>query len=250
MNLKGVIFDLGSTLLEYENIPWDTLNTRCLEAGYAYLREEKENAPPFDEIVQQYVKIRSRYRKYAAETLDEWIITDAIADVLKSAGLNSSVGLANRFFEAYYRPVSEQLTLFADTPYVLEELKKNNLKIGLVSNTIFPESYHLDELKKFNLIRYFDFTIFSSTFGRRKPHRSIFNHAVELSGLPAQQLLFIGDRYIEDYSGPKDAGLQAIIKYREGRDYPDPMPDDVIVVKSLSEMLPLILNEFDDRCRD
>ena len=69
INLKGIIFDLGSTLLEYENIPWDELNIRCLEAGYDFIREEKINSPPFNEIVRQYVEIRSRYRKHAARHL-------------------------------------------------------------------------------------------------------------------------------------------------------------------------------------
>jgi putative hydrolase of the HAD superfamily len=155
--------------------------------------------------------------------------------------------LAERFFEAYYHPVSEQLTLFADTAYVLQELKKKDITVGLVSNTIFPEEYHLRELKRYNLIQYFDFTVFSSTFGFRKPHQSIFEHAVKLAALPAENLVYIGDRYVEDYTGPIGAGLGAVLKFREGREYPDPMPEEVIVVKSLSEMLPIILNEFDDR---
>jgi hypothetical protein len=40
--------------------------------------------------------------------------------------------------------------------------------------------------------------------------------------------------------GPQEAGLQAVLKYREGREYPDPLPENVIVVQSLTEFIGLI----------
>jgi len=95
-------------------------------------------------------------------------------------------------------------------------------------------------LKRYGLLDYFDFTIFSVEFGYRKPHPSIYARAIELIDSPPEKLFFVGDRYIEDCAGPKKSGLTPILKYREGREYPDPLPEDLIVVKTLSEIIPYI----------
>ncbi len=239
-DVDGVIFDLGSTLLEYENIPWVTLNLECFERGYRFLLEENYRPPEFQKFRDNYVRIREGFRDRAAESLREYNIIEPIEVLLKEAGLDGDGELPKKFFASYYQPVSRQLSIFADTLTVLEEIRKSGRKIGLVSNTFFPEEYHRIELDRFNLTPYFDFTIYSSSFGYRKPHREIYNEAINLIDLPAERLLFVGDRYLEDFHGPRENGMDAVIKFREGREYPEPLPDEVVMVRSLTELLPMI----------
>ena len=236
-DVDGVLFDLGSTLLEYETIPWSVLDVNCIDSGYRYLQANDFRLPPIDEFWTRHVEIWDNYRKRSAETLEEWRITDAIAELLESFNIKNNGKLTNRFFDAYYAPISRQLSVFADAPMLLESLKSQGKKIGLVSNTYFPEDYHIRELKRFNLLRFFDFTIFSVTFGFRKPHQSIYKRASELLGIEPSGILFVGDRYIEDCRGPIESGMNDVIKYREGRDYPHPMNDGQIVIRSLTELL-------------
>jgi len=245
--VRGVIFDLGSTLLEYETIPWDDLSLLCLDAGYDYLKNSGHAVPGKDDFIEKYIAIRQKYRKHSGETLDEWIITDAIGELLSAFDLNGSASLAEDFFAAYHVPLARQVTMFADAPTVLRTLKSNRHKIGLVSNTIFPEDAHVEELKKYAIFNLFDFTIFSSSFGKRKPHPEIYKRATELIGLAPENLLFVGDRYIEDYVGPSDFGMQAMIKFREGRPYPDHMPENVTVIRALVELLDYLDLKIDDK---
>ncbi len=240
LNVDGVIFDLGSTLLEYENIPWEKLNLDCFGRGYEFLKKQGLSIPEEKVFRDRYISVRGQYRDRANQTWQEYVITDAIGELLKLNGLTSPDGLADKFFEAFYEPVARQLSIFADSVSVLTELKKRGKKIGLISNTIFPAEYHLREMKNYGLLEHFDFTIFSSSFGWRKPHPAIFNHALEKISLPAEKTLYVGDRYIEDYMGPTQIGMKAIIKYRAGREYPQPWPPEIIVVKSLSEILLLL----------
>ncbi len=240
-DIDGVIFDLGSTLLEYETIPWDELNKKCMEAGYRFLIEEGYAVPTREKFWEKQLEIRTRYRDKAAKTLKEWSLRDALHELLGAVQIDGGDSLADRFFEAFYKPVSRQLTLFADTHSVLAKIKNAGKKIGLVSNTIFPEEYHRNELKKYGLAEYFDFEIFSVTFGYRKPHPLIYRRAVELAGIVPEKLLFVGDRFIEDYQGPVDNGLNAVLKYREGREYPEPLPKSIPIVNSLTELLPYII---------
>lgn len=246
-NIQGIIFDLGSTILEYESdLPWDDLSLLCLDAGYEFLKKAGYGVVDKDTFVARYIEIRNGYRKKAGETLQEWIITDAIGDLMKSCGLNGDHTVAERFFEAYHIPLAKQVIMFSDAPKVLRALSENGYKIGLVSNTIFPEKVHIDELTDYGIFPLFDFTIFSSSFGKRKPHRDIYERAAGLMGLPPGNLLFVGDRYLEDCRGPMDFGMRAIIKFREGREYPDPMPAGVPFIHSLTELLAYLGLEIDD----
>ncbi|UCD16236.1 MAG: HAD family hydrolase [Candidatus Zixiibacteriota bacterium] len=246
LNIDGLLFDLGSTLLEYETIPWDELSLQCVEAGYEFLRESGHSVPPLDEFTGFYLALRTEYRRTAAESLEEWNVTDLAARLLRACGLNEGKKLAETYFEAYALRLSQQVVMFEDTPRVLQKLKAAKKKIGLVSNTIFPEQFHRNDLETFGILRHFDFTIFSSSFGYRKPHPLIYQHAIELMGIDPQRLLFIGDRFQEDYVGPTENGLHAMIKYRKDREYPNPMPEEVVVLRSLSELLNYLPEEFDD----
>jgi HAD superfamily hydrolase (TIGR01549 family) len=236
-DIDGVIFDLGSTLIEYENIPWDELNLTCMAAGYQFLKKGGHNPPEFEIFRAQYNEVRRDFREYAAATLREWDITDAIHQLLLISGIGGGRRMADIFFQEYYKPVAEQLTIFDDTLKVLKELRARRKKIGLVSNTIFPEGYHRKELHDFGIGDFLDFALFSSSFGFRKPHSSIYGKAAELMAIDKSRLLFVGDRFIEDYKGPRDFGMKAILRIREGREYPKPMAEGAIVVGTLSEIL-------------
>lgn len=238
--IDGVLFDLGSTLLEYETIPWSILDVNCLNSGYDFLQKSGYAVPPIDKFWANQVEIWQRYRERAAETLEEWRIVDAVKDLLSSFNIKDNGRLPEKFFEAYYTPVSRQLSVFADALSVLQKLKEKGKRIGLVSNTYFPEDYHINELKRFGLLTCLDFTIFSITFGYRKPHPTIYGRALELLGTEPERTLFIGDRYMEDCAGPAAAGMHTIIKYRHGREYPDLMKEGRIVVNSLTEILEYI----------
>jgi putative hydrolase of the HAD superfamily len=242
-DVDGVIFDLGSTLLEYETIPWSRLDVECVAAGLDFLRRHRYEAPPPDAFMNKLRVLWRQYRDESARTLREWRIIDGLQKLLSGFNLNGGKELAAQFFDAFYQPVSRQLSLFADAPTVLKELKRRNKNLGLVSNTIFPEEYHQRELKEFGLKDFLDFTIFSVTFGYRKPHPAIYERALQLSGLEPDRLLFVGDRYLEDYAGPRERGLHAVLRYRKGRDYPDYLPDDVVVIKSLTELLDYIMDK-------
>lgn len=238
--IDGILFDLGSTLLEYETIPWSVLDVNCLNSGYDFLKKGGYDIPSIDEFWANHIEIWQRYRESAAETLEEWRIVDAVKDLLSSFNIKNNGKLPEQFFEAYYTPVSRQLSVFADALTVLQRLKQKGKHIGLVSNTYFPEEYHINELRRFGLLTYLDFTIFSVAFGYRKPHPAIYGRALELLGTEPGRTLFVGDRYVEDCAGPGKVGMHAIIKYRPGREYPDPMKEGQVVVNSLTEVLEYI----------
>lgn len=241
--LKAILFDMGSTLIEFENYTWDILGRMCAKKGYEFLRQKNLNLPGFEEfsksLESEFLKARSEVEKNLKEFKFEKVAWDFF-NLLK---LSTSDGLCESFLEVYYKPVTDQLTLIDGAEDVLRYFKKRNLRIGLVSNTIFPEGFHLKELKRFGLYPYLDSYLFSSSVGVRKPHPQIFLNAMNELNTEPSQAVFVGDRLIEDVGGAQKMGMKGILKYHVGRDYSAPITPDAQIVQ-LKELPEAVLNLF------
>lgn len=236
LNPKAVIFDLGSTLIEYESLEWTELMIQCVSNVHRYLTKQNYDIPAKGEFIQIFGKIKDKFRKTALDTLIEWTIPQATEKLLKELNIESTNGLIDKIFDAYYKPIDKRLYIYDDTLEMLEKIKRKGCIIGLISNTIFPEKTHLSELKKFEIEGYLDFTVFSSTFGFRKPHNDIYYKAANLAGYAPSECVYIGDRYLEDYKGPTRIGMPAILKILPQREYPDDMQDTIRKITCLSEL--------------
>ncbi len=233
---RAIIFDLGSTLIEYETVPWDELNTVCVEAARRFLVRKHPNVPDDKTFEEAFVRIRRGYREKAEKERVEWDVTQVVGDLLGELGIEHDDQLLDKVFDAYYGPVREQLYVFDDTVSTLEKVRELFPSVGLISNTVFPERTHLQEMRRFKINPYFDFTLFSSTFKLRKPHPDIFYKAANLAGFATSECLYIGDRYLEDVQGPEAVGMSTILKVKPGREYPVEMPETVRRIDTLSEL--------------
>ena len=233
---KAVIFDLGSTLIEYEALPWDELSRICVAAGHKMLVKKGFTVPGVEEFNEAFDRIKLTYREKANRDLIEWTVPELVAQLFEEVTLDASDGLVDKFFEAYYAPVAEKLYAFDDTVATLEAIRERFDIVGLISNTIFPESTHLHELDRFEIADFFDFTIFSSTLGVRKPHPDIFHKATNLAGYAPSECVYVGDRYLEDVVGPTKVGMPAILKVKADREYPEDMPEATRRIDTLSEL--------------
>ncbi|MEA3297539.1 MAG: HAD family hydrolase [candidate division Zixibacteria bacterium] len=233
---KAVIFDLGSTLIEYPSTIWEEVMIECLSAVRELLVGEGHDLPDGNEFHREFQNIREDYSRTAGETLVEWTVPQAIRRLLDKFSIIADDELVDRVFDAYYKPIVRYIYMYDDTVGTLQKIKDKGIVTGLVSNTIFPEETHINELKRFGAEPYLDFMLFSSTFGLRKPHPDIFYKAVNLAGFAPAECVYVGDRYIEDINGPNGIGMPAILRVHEARDYPDDMPETVPRIETLSQL--------------
>lgn len=218
MKYEAVIFDLGSTLINYENHSWDELGRMgCAHA--APLIKGISNVEISPELLWSdfHDAIDQMFINHTAD-LVEIDLHEVTTTILKKLGINVIDGFAGRFIDAYYQPITEQCSLLPGAREILKKIKGADLKIGLISNTIFPADFHRAEMRKFGIHSYFDFTIFSSEFKFRKPKKEIFLKAIELAESKPETTIFVGDRLVEDIGGPQAAGIKAILKVTEDRD--------------------------------
>jgi FMN phosphatase YigB (HAD superfamily) len=238
--IKGIIFDLGSTLVEFESRSWEEITSDGQKLVYDHLTDSDHRLPDFETFNSRLEEIKDGYRVIARETLREWRSVDAFEKLLAEYELDNPREQGRRSADVFYSLVRDGFVLCEGAVETLREVKRRGYKTGLISNTIFPREAHETDLGNFGLLPYIDFRVYSSDFGFRKPHRSIYEEGTRLIGLPPQETLVVGDRYYEDVEGPQKIGMAAVLKYREGREYPDPMPPELPVINRLSELLDIV----------
>jgi beta-phosphoglucomutase len=104
--------------------------------------------------------------------------------------------------------------LFTDVLPTLEALQTLGMPMGILSN--FGTQLR-DVLRRFDLLRYFEFVVVSAEVGLAKPDPRIFQLAVDKSGHPASRLLYVGDHIGDDIQGAWGAGLAAVLIDRGDR---------------------------------
>jgi HAD superfamily hydrolase (TIGR01549 family) len=111
---------------------------------------------------------------------------------------------------------AEHFELYEDALAVLEELRGQGLKLGLVSNT----GRNLDEFVAHHRLDV-DAAIGSGAFGRTKPHPTIFRAVLERLAVEPADAAMVGDSPEDDVEGARAAGIgAAFLLDREDR-YPE-----------------------------
>ncbi len=139
-------------------------------------------------------------------------------------------GLLDDLVEHFARP--ESWSLYPEVLEVLTALRERGLKLFVVSNWDSKLPALLDRL---DLTRHFDGVVVSALVGASKPAREIFDTALSLAGVAADEALHVGDSPSEDYEGARNAGLPALLLDRAGV-----ARDGFESIRSLQEILPRV----------
>lgn len=90
---------------------------------------------------------------------------------------------------------------------MLDELKKRNLKIGLITNTFSDER---DFIRESNLFPYFDVALISYEQGICKPDPEMFTRMTEQLGIDADECLYVGDGGSKELYAAREAGMHPV----------------------------------------
>jgi len=188
MTLEAVIFDWGGTLT-----PWHTV-----DLGDCWLAVAGDEA-------------QARALRAAEDAL--WV---ASRDQHRSATFddiptNAELTLTDDQRRAYYRWWDEHSYTDPAVIPTLTALRKRGLKIGVLSNTIWPRVEHERIFSRDSVGHLIDGAVYTSEIAWTKPHREAFNAALAAVGVtdPARAV-FVGDRLFDDIHGAKQAGLRAV----------------------------------------
>lgn len=202
--IRVVTFDAAGTLIRLVNPPGQTYAETAQLFGYhldpvrvqdAFGIAWKSLPPPPDCSGPQPDDDRNWWRALVARTIEqaEYKI-DRFDDYFKEV------------YETFARPGVWEL--FPGVPFILTELNRLGLRLGVISN--FDRRLY-DVLLHLGVRDVFEHVIISSEVGVRKPAARIFWEAARRFGVAADEMLHVGDDPESDLRGARSAGLRAVL---------------------------------------
>jgi putative hydrolase of the HAD superfamily len=222
--IDAVIFDWGGTLT-----PWHSIDAAVLWSGVC-----EPHFPPAEAA------------HYAAALLaaeDElWRLSRT---ELRSATMTALFELAGvtateAFLASYVGAWEPHTFTDPDVPELLSRLRDRGIRIGVLSNTMWPRTWHEDVFRRDGVLDLIDGAVYSSEIDWNKPHPLAFEAAMAAIDVtdPAN-CVFVGDRPYDDVFGAKSVGMRAVlIPNSDVPSYEAVVPD--AVVSRLSDLAPLI----------
>jgi putative hydrolase of the HAD superfamily len=132
--------------------------------------------------------------------------------------------------------VNHHFEMYEDVAPVLAALQQRGLIVGVISNS----HRSLDAFREhFSLGNIITVSVSGAEHGYMKPHRSIFDRALERAGVTAAEAMMVGDSVAHDIEGALNAGWRAVLLRRSG-EVPASLPPGLPVIRTLTELPPLV----------
>jgi len=204
MVYKHLFFDLDHTLWDFE-----TNSKETLQELYSFHRLNETVTPDFDTFFERY----SLHNKKLWDRYHHGFITQ---EELKwkrmwHALLDFKIGdekLSKQLSQEYLELLPTKKKLFPYTIEILEYLTKKDYKIHLITNGF--EKVQWRKLENANIGHYFNSVITSELACCLKPHKDIFDFAIERASCCYEESLMLGDNLDADIVGAMNAGMDTV----------------------------------------
>lgn len=206
--LRGVIFDLGSTLLRFDGDEQET-HSRML----ADLADHLSAAGlPIDRAAF-VAAFSARMNEFFSQRLRDWVEVTTIfvlRETLKELGLPPlSNDQMARALKAYFAYSEARWKPMPGAQATLERLAAEGYRLGLISNAS-DEGNVQRLIDNAGLRRWLDPILVSAAVGVRKPNPRIFEIVLEAWGLPAEAVAMVGDTLGADVLGAQLTGMKSV----------------------------------------
>ena len=206
--LKGVIFDLGNTLLHF-NGDWNEVAEEFYTELYRSLTSSGFDLDKANFIHLFHTRIHAYFKERARRQIEL-----TIAYVLQNTLVD--LGYSQVTSEELKRPLAEMYAVSQsrwqredDAVTTLDTLLEAGYRIGIISNAGDDED--VQTLVDNARIRpYFDFILTSAAERYRKPDRRIFQRVFDYWNFSPGQIAMVGDTLEADILGAKNAGMVSV----------------------------------------
>jgi putative hydrolase of the HAD superfamily len=227
---RAVFFDAGETLVyPHPSFP---------ELVVQVLREEGYTVDPA--IIREKLHVVSDRFLRAARENELWSTSPDRsrtfwADIYRTLLTEMGLPFGDRLADAFYRTFTDvsNYRLFPDAVPMLERLRDEGLRLGVVSNF---EKWLERLLESLGVIPFFEVRVISGVEGYEKPDPRLFEVALDRVGVEAAESVYIGDHPFFDTEPASAIGMFAVLIDRRGR-YPDHTGPRIT---TLDELPPLI----------
>jgi putative hydrolase of the HAD superfamily len=193
--IQAVTFDVGNTLIK----AWPSV-------GHVYAEIASRNGcvGVTPELLEARFRAMWPASLHLTETRSGWQqIVDQVFE-----GLGATPPSRTFFAEIYERFAQADVwRIYDDVPAALDQLAAQGLRLAIISN--WDERLRA-LLANLGLDVRFEIIVVSCEVGHAKPRREIFDEAARRLGLPAGQILHVGDSAEMDLQGARAAGFAAV----------------------------------------
>src|SRR3984957_8338940 len=196
MTVRAVIFDWGGTLTPWHGIDLDELWLAVCARHYP----ADEAAAIATAVREAEMEVwRHGEQSQRSGTLDH---------IFERAGTSASPDFLPSYFEAW----DPHTLTDPDAPPLLRELRRRGIRIGVLSNTMWPRAAHERIFIRDEIFDLIDGAVYSSEIPWVKPHPEAFRAAMKAIDVtdPAE-CVFVGDRPYDDVHGAKSAGMRGVL---------------------------------------
>lgn len=196
MTYKFIYFDLDDTLLDHRSAEAAAL--KDLHQHFSLF----EGISP-DKLIDVYHEVNSKqWTLYSqGDVSREDLQRNRFEQTLQKLGLDDS-----RYKEVgdYYMQCYRNHWQWIDGAEEAYREVLKNYPVGILTNG-FAETQKL-KFEKFDLHNSADHVVVSEEVGVLKPHPKVFEHATELAGVAAGEILYVGDSFTSDIEGGSQFG--------------------------------------------
>jgi putative hydrolase of the HAD superfamily len=196
MAVRAVIFDWGGTLTPWHGIDHDLLWLGVCSRHY-----------PAREAAAVAAAIRAAEIEHWALAEDSHV-SSTLDAVFSRAGVTPSA----EFLASYFSAWDPHTLTDPDAPALLGELRRRGVKVGVLSNTMWPRAAHERIFRRDGILDLIDGAVYTSEIPWVKPHPEAFRAVMAAIGVsdPAA-CVFVGDRPYDDVYGAKGVGMRAVL---------------------------------------
>lgn len=242
MTIKGILFDLGSTLIEFQG-EWNDVMWRGAHEQIDFFRAQGLQLDPdaflkrHRELIMQFIeKGQQDWIEHSSDKALKMALADfGYPDVPQSL-IDESLETLYAYGETLWRP-------FPDTYTTLNALRDAGYRLAIISNARDAGNVHR-LIDNHRLRPWFDPILISSEFGVRKPNPRIFKAVLDGWNIGPDEAVMVGDMLGADVLGAKNAGLRSVWATMQADRSSNEAHLDTLVpdatIASLSELLPLL----------
>lgn len=204
MKYQHLFFDLDHTLWDFETNSKETLQE-------LFIRHQlgETLTPDFSLFYEKYAFHNKRlwHRYNHGHIRQEELKWKRMWHTLLDFKIGDET-LSKQLSQEYLEILPTKKALFEHSKEILEYLKQKQYSIHLITNGF--EMVQWRKLENANIGHFFSSVITSETAGSLKPHKEIFDFAINKAGCGYPEGIMIGDNLDADILGAMNAGMDTI----------------------------------------
>jgi putative hydrolase of the HAD superfamily len=194
--VEAVIFDWGGTLTQWHDVDF---HAESLALAQAVVNSHHDPTEITARLHRAGDAVWGRSRDHQRSA--------TVADLFDEAGLDHDPDLLGAYFE-FWQP---HTFTDPDARPMLEALRAAGLRVGVLSNTIWPREWHDGIFARDGVDHLLDGAVYTSEIPWTKPSPRAFGAAMEAIGVTDPgACVFVGDRLYDDVWGAQQAGMRAV----------------------------------------